>query len=297
MRLWLLLVAAAAAAPFAAPPWGGLTYHVSVVPHEIGWLRSVVSRHILPLRQCFTTVAIVVDLPHGGKTYGRRYLAPPAAAAPVPVIRAAVGVAIGPTMEMLRVHCRRRTPLTITVLNHTTLIPWMHRTFNMTGNSTVGLGQFGHDEPARPLPERFFMNTVMYVWSMLHCRTRYMLHADVDTIGYRPLHVRSGGAVPGFVAQSVAALAAPNVLLTMSVACDRVSLPPPDFPGMSCRFFLMDTAKAPRLVPLGVWADHVETMFSWNMRQAKLVSRQLKTKPCPGKTWFTRKVLQNRNWQ
>jgi hypothetical protein len=289
--MWPIWVILAVSDPFAAPPPGGLTYHVSVVPHEIDWLRSLHRRHVLPLRQCFTTVAIVVDLPHGGKTYGRRYL--PLRPAPAP-FRADVRLAIMPMMEMLRAHCRRRVRLSIAVLNHTTLIPWMHRTFNMTGKSTVGPGQFGHDDPARALPERFFMNTVMYVWSMLHCRTRYMLHADVDTIGYRPLHVRSGGAVPGFVSQSVAALAAPNVLLTMSVACDRAA--PPDAPGMSCRFFLMDTAKASRLIPLGWWADHVETMLSWNMQRAGLVSHQLKTKPCPGTTWFTRKVLQNSNW-
>lgn len=293
----LAVLAAVLGEQFAPVPPGGITFHVSVVTSEIEWLRSVDRRHILPFRQCFTELVVVLDLPHGGKTYHRRYL-PLVRSPPLPLLRARVKAAIAPAQRLLRSHCVKAARLRIILLNHTTLVPWMHRAFATTDNITTVTpdSEYSDDRPDLPLPQRFFMNSVMYVWSMLHSRTRFLLHVDSDTLGYYPTHVRGGPMIPSFVATSVAELVStPLLLATEPTNCGQTESF--NHPLFSCRFFLVDKLKTEMMVPMQRWADHVEDMIKFNMRRTNLFVRKIAGRPCAGGTWLTRKVLHNTNWQ
>ena len=127
--LQLMLLAGASADTFLDVPFGGLALHLSVTPSEIYRLKSVDRRIVWQLTQCFSIVTVVVDPPHGGKTYGKKRTDDPVYLTNLPMMSASsrleimvsVRKAMKPSMNMLRNHCRKKIPLRVVILNHTKL--------------------------------------------------------------------------------------------------------------------------------------------------------------------------------
>eukprot|EP00035_Acanthoeca_spectabilis_P026530 m.463082 g.463082 ORF g.463082 m.463082 type:complete len:341 (-) comp22908_c0_seq1:185-1207(-) len=297
---------------FEAVPAGGMAFHVSVIPEEIPWLHSIPRRIILPLRQCFSDLVVVVDLPHGGKAYNKSgsdrghsepvYL--PVAHSPnILVVKSQARAAIAFAAKLLDAHCPLAVKVRVHVLNHTTLIPWIHSTFKTNQTFTATSPSFADTRPHLPLPQRLFMNTAMYVWSLLHAsRAKYLLHTDIDTLGLKNARPFPGTTSPRptFFKKAMELLETfPDVMFVNPPTSCAMKEPRVVTDRMSCRLFLADTTRFKQLIPLSYWTDHVEEVFNRNLKDHhfRTALRLEGVMPCIGPSWFTRKVLFNKNWQ
>lgn len=309
--MMLAVLVGAIADMFLDVPAGGLTLHISVTPAEIHRLRSVDRRVVWQFTQCFTAVNVVVDLPHGGKTYGESngkkktddpvYLpiGPEMSAFDRIEIIVSVRKAMVSAMKMLRDHCRQKPLLEVVVLNHTELeiSGWFDAAFVDPPTVPETFPVFRDARPDLPRSQRFFKNTAMYIWSMLSCRSRLMLHFDVDTLGLFNNRPSIGGspARGNFVALANHILTEnESVLFVRPTVCGATR--PKAFVNVSTRLFLSHVGRFRKMIPLVDWADHVEDMLNVNMRRNKMVSTTLPTRPCIASSYITRVVLKNSNW-
>jgi hypothetical protein len=282
------------AARFNPVPEGGVTLHVSTTPDDLYRLPSIDRRIVWPLHQCFTTLLITVDLPHGGKTYGKTresepvYLLPAAA-----VVVQNKLINVESSVRMLRSHCANSVNFVIEVLNHTLSNADM---FNFSGPATHPSTErsFADTKKDLPIESRFFVNTVMYVTTLATTTTKYILHADIDTLGLsigRPVVGRTTPMSVDFARRAFSELTVrPNLLFVMpSRSClSAMEAVPSD---MSCRLFVSMTARFNRMLPLRYWASHVEDILAENMKLHNLTGLTLKgTFPCVANTFIVRKI-------
>jgi hypothetical protein len=296
----------AAATLFARVPPGGISLHVSVVESEIGRLRSVDRRIVWQFRQCFSDVIVTVDTPHGGKTYAADrsadpvYLEPNNGPVPSPSqLQKASRTAITPAITMLTLHCRHPPILKIVVLNHTRLDSsgWLKRAFSDPATRPDVEPAFRDLDHNRPMFERFFKNTVMYVYSIVTCRTRYLLHFDIDVLGLTNTVPTIGHTtqIPGFVRTAVLNMRHDNHTMFAtpgSCSSGKVAW----FYTASTRLFMVDTHRFRSMLPLVGWADHVEEVLKFNMGIHKLKTMWTKGRPCISSSYTTRHILHNTNW-
>lgn len=259
-------------------------------------------------RQCFGEFHVVVDLPHGGKTYGDgklkgpRYLPVRNLTMTLDDIERTVRDNIGDAVRLLDTHCSARVHVAVEMLNHSTLGPWLERHFDFSGPAVNSSDiPFNDTRPDLPIIQRFFMNTVMYAHAIIATETRYILHTDVDTIGlwnspptwasyYEPTFVRR--AIDAFEDNTTVVFARP------AEQCYSTSVKPVHLDsGMSCRLFISAPSRFQRMVPFQYWAAHVEDMIVTNMAMHNMSAVIIgQSRPCWTDTWFQRKVLRDHNW-
>lgn len=305
MAIAALCTAFVLSSGFSVVPRGGVELHVSVIPSEIKRLASLHRRVVWPFAQCFSALTVVVDPPHGGKTYGETRQSDPVY---LPVddrpilareLRQHVRVAIAPSVQMLTKHCRRPPRLKVAVLNHTRLDTngWLDRRFIDPPTTSETQPVFRDVNTALPRPQRFFKNTVMYVWSVSVSHYAYQLHVDIDTLGLfneQPSVGRSP-APSRFVDHAIQILKANrHRLFVTPCKCDGHADIIPG--GVSTRIFVVDTRRFCTMLPLVGWADHVEEMIGRNMRRHNFSTVVTPHRPCIGSSFFTRKILHNVNW-
>ena len=304
--MFFILWVGVSADNFLPVPKGGLTLHVSVTPSEIYRLKSIHRRIVWQLTQCFSAVTVVVDLPHGGKTYNVKrsdeplYLLPPEKMSVFDRLELSVLVRkeMVTTIKMLQDHCSRRPVLRVVLLNHTYLegINWFDAVFSDEFVQPLE-NVFRDARPDLPRSQRLFKNTAMYVWSMISCRSRLLLHFDIDTLGLynnRP----SVGASPvkaNFVRLANQILVKnSSVLFVHPSGCDktrnRISS------STSTRMFISHVERFRKMLPLLDWADHVENMLGVNLKRNNKFSAEIVARPCLASSYVTRKILKNSNW-
>ncbi len=306
MFAWYILTIAATvmADPFTPVPDGGLTLHISVVPSEIDRIHSLPRRVVWPYAQCVTTVTVVVDPPHGGKTYGSSRQSDPVY---LPVrhfreshasIRSRIRRAMAPSMSMFGRHCPVIPALKIGILNHTRLDRdgWFDTVFVDPAENIDTDPMFRDTRPFLPKPQRVFKNTVMYVWSIVSCRTRYLLHLDIDTLGLRNHAPVIGHSPPRstFIRTAIELFMEAPTVFVMSTGCNVPrSVKTSD---LSTRVFVVDVSRFRGMLPLVGWTDHIENVINTNMRRHSLVAVALPGRPCIASSYITRKIFRNTNW-
>lgn len=301
---------------FTAAPNVGLTLHLSVIPKEISQLQDVPEKFVFPMRQCFSHIMIVIDPPHGGKTYAYdRQSEPVYLPSPKKLlscvesnmyIRDALWN-IERTTALLRSRCANDVTTSAVVLNHTDLEKsFLPSVLDLSGpavhDSTFNYYRSFEDvRTDLPVSQRMWKNSAMYIWSLTHAPSRYLVHIDID------LSALSNGRhlvtpwVPSFqrkysppirfwplpdpdwLTKGVSQIQEDSsVAFVMPRRCSE-SAGYVKNKHLSTRIFLADCTHFKDMIPLKAWADHIEELIGENMRSYDVnVVSLAYTTPC---TW------------
>lgn len=293
----LMLSLISVATKFRDVPTGGLTLHVSVVPSELHLLTSVPRRIVWPLQQCYTCFVITVDLPHGGKTYGKTRLSAPVYI-PNSNIETKIDVSkvelmVEKSRLLLNSHCRHPVFVIVDVLNHS------HFKNISKYYDLAGPAYHPNDDPVfvddvNKNGIHLFKNTFMYTHTLFSERTKYLVHADIDTTGLRTGPVSAGQSVlqkVDFVASAVYELEKNKRLLFVmpSRSCNNTTTYEIRLSTFSCRLFVSMPTRFKSMAPLQYYASHVEDMIMYNMKTNAYTSVVIEgSLPCVASTYLAR---------
>lgn len=166
---------------YSPEPDGGLTLHYSTMqPSAQKDTRRLCTAVVLPLRQCFSTLHITVDIPHGGYSNlagGKKMWYPEPNRTSISheeeaSVRNIVVTEVTPCMRRVESACRNTINVTVSVLSydeHTTGI--FHKIFDAPDGGMTPW-------------KKMFKNTYMYAWATVTCTTSYMVHFDNDIVLY-----------------------------------------------------------------------------------------------------------------